>query len=488
MGVRVNHPLPLIASYAESDVLAAAFAAAPLAMALVGRERVSGPLMITAANRAFQDLLGAPAAPPGGLALEQVFRATAGSQIRTAVSLCLRTGETVRVRVAHIRAERLARIAVEVRCIGAEAGPSVLLSAQPLTHRLPLAELGESGVLSEIGPLSRGCVYIRDVDSGRMHISPHPLAKRLGLTGAYADNAHCAQLIHPEDLDRYARYLADQRTASDGDVCRTTIRVRDIDGALLWVNFRSRTFARDNAGAVRQVLGVATDVSDTFGRAEAQAEAAAALAQAEINERRRIGLELHDSTAQLLVAAQLNLGMVQKRADLPERAQPMFDAARSAIREAQQEIRAFAFILHPPSLTAQSLAEMLKSFANGFAQRTGLTISCRIIGTTPKRRLGKAAKLALIRITQEALMNVYRHALAEKVWVRLIRAEEQVTLEIEDDGVGLRDQALPPPDGVGISGMRARMVQVGGRFELTRGVAGGILVRATLPTDNRPPA
>jgi signal transduction histidine kinase len=337
--------------------------------------------------------------------------------------------------------------------------------------------------------LSRGLVYIHDLDSNRLRLSGHPLAKRLGLIGSECDGSACAALVHPQDLDRFARYLTEQRQLSDGELARATLRVRSAEGEWLWISFRTRVFTRSDDGAIRTVLGLATDVSDAHTKAQVLAEAAFAVAHAELNERRRIGRELHDSTAQLLVAAQLNLGLLQKRARQPADAQEALDAARAAIREAQREIRAFGYLLHPPSLEIEGLEETLRAFASGFAQRTGLKISFR--GGPPPaggRRMPKGAKLALLRIAQEALMNVYRHARAKKAWVRLVRESDHVMLEIEDDGVGMPqgvDQAI---QGVGISGMRARTTQLGGALDLLPGAGGGLIVRARLPIDARPPA
>ena len=113
----------------------------------------------------------------------------------------------------------------------------------------------------------------------------------------------------------------------------------------------------------------------------------------------------------------------------------------------------------------------LRTFATGFSHRTGVPIAVRIgrgLGRLPPR-----LELALYRIAQEALMNVYRHAKAKHAWVSLRRSDGQAVLEIEDDGVGL----LPAPiSGVGISGMQARMTQLGGSFVLEP--ATGLVVRA----------
>ena len=90
--------------------------------------------------------------------------------------------------------------------------------------------------------------------------------------------------------------------------------------------------------------------------------------------------------------------------------------------------------------------------------------------------------MALYRLTQEALANVYRHAAASEVNVRVIvRDDAYVHLLIEDDGIGFgRGRELPPKLGVGIEGMAARVADLGGRFSF-RYVDRGCRLLASLP-------
>jgi signal transduction histidine kinase len=83
-------------------------------------------------------------------------------------------------------------------------------------------------------------------------------------------------------------------------------------------------------------------------------------------------------------------------------------------------------------------------------------------------------------------MNVYRHARAARVAVRLRHKDRRIVLEVEDDGVGMRGMAGEASvEGVGISGMRARMMQIGGALDLLAGPV-GVLVRASVAHELRP--
>jgi signal transduction histidine kinase len=259
--------------------------------------------------------------------------------------------------------------------------------------------------------------------------------------------------------------------------------MRTPDGQWLWIDVRSSVLARDASGAVSRVLGVSMDVTKQHRHAAAMAAAAAALDHAEVNERRRIGRELHDSTSQFLVAARLGVNALAQHGGVAASGERVLEEVREAITCAQSEIRNFSYMLHPPALESEGLENCLRAFAAGFGRRTGLHISVKVargLGRPPPR-----ISFALYRIAQEALMNVYRHAGATHAWVRLRHIGNGISLEIEDDGGGLRGRAMRP--GVGISGMEARMTQLRGELSLDTS-RNGFLVRAVAPIEVAPEA
>ena len=103
-------------------------------------------------------------------------------------------------------------------------------------------------------------------------------------------------------------------------------------------------------------------------------------------------------------------------------------------------------------------------------------------------RLSKNAEIALFRIVQESLSNVYRHSGSATAKVRLTLESGEIILEVSDQGKGFSADAWRGGDGVlvspgvGITGMRERMRQIGGRLEITPG-AGGTTVKAMVPLD-----
>jgi PAS domain S-box-containing protein len=204
------------------------------------------------------------------------------------------------------------------------------------------------------------------------------------------------------------------------------------------------------------------------------------LLRSQEEERRRIGAELHDSTTQHLTAAGLGLTQIQLLVpDNPDLA-AILERTAASLTEAQREIRAFSYLLFPPSLDRDGLASTLRHFVQGFAQRAGLNLVCKVDdaadGAAPP------VQRAIFRVVQEALTNVHRHARATRVSVTIQVDGSNLKLKVTDDGVGLpmtKDDALPEP-GVGIPSMRSRVRQLGGDVSL-KGSRRGTTVLASIP-------
>lgn len=200
------------------------------------------------------------------------------------------------------------------------------------------------------------------------------------------------------------------------------------------------------------------DITDLKRAEEDRARLLAQLHFAEDAERRRIGRELHDSTAQQLAALKLNLVQMQKT--LPAEASLADSIALTD--QAIQEIRNFTWLLHPPLLDELGLARALADYGTGFTRRSGV----RTLVETGNfsGRLAPAIELALFRVAQESLTNILRHARSQTALIRLDRDEDEVRLEIQDTGCGMNaDQTHA---GVGIAGMRERLRLVGGVLEV----------------------
>lgn len=179
------------------------------------------------------------------------------------------------------------------------------------------------------------------------------------------------------------------------------------------------------------------------------------------HERRRLGQELHDSAGQLIACLQLSIARLE--IEDPEHG-GLIREIREITREIGQEIRSFAFLHYPVELADRGLASAVDVLARGFASRTGIKTAFAVRGDVAG--LDDAGALALLRVAQEALVNVHRHAHASSATVLLRRRGQSVELSVRDDGVGLA-QSPGNSIGIGLQSMRHRVETLGGTFRIT---------------------
>ncbi len=215
-------------------------------------------------------------------------------------------------------------------------------------------------------------------------------------------------------------------------------------------------------------------------------------------ERRRIARELHDSTAQDLAAAAIDLAVVNEEAKaLTPKAAKLLDDSSRLLRQVSKEVRSMAHLLNPHIIDEVGFPSALDYLVNAFTERTGIAVQLSIqpdLGALPE-----GYEAALFRIVQESLTNVRRHAQAKNATVRILKDADKIVLEVTDDGKGLPAEvsAASPPGysnfGAGIAGMRERVSELGGRFAITSDEK-GTQVRVELalvkngPSSDSPPA
>lgn len=286
--------------------------------------------------------------------------------------------------------------------------------------------------------------------------------------------------VHPDDLALLKAHRRALYEKPSGTVQTTIVRVKAGDGEWRWIQAREQVLTRDARGRVLKIRGFATDITEHRQLAHAVQKAASEVLEAQQDERRRIAREIHDALAQHLVLIDLTMSRLEREA--PQMPTGTVDDIRKAVRAAHAEVRAFSYLLHPPELSQLGLSGAVAALGRGFGIRTGLAIKVDI-GALPD--LPPIAQLTLFRIAQEALMNVHRHAQADAVDLSLKVFEGGVLLEVTDDGMGVRPSELKgPPTGVGLAGIRARLVEIGGALQLSAPER-GLRLRAWLPLEDR---
>jgi len=149
------------------------------------------------------------------------------------------------------------------------------------------------------------------------------------------------------------------------------------------------------------------------------------------------------------------------------------------------EIRTISHLLHPPLLDELGFYSATRWYAEGFAKRSGIQVDLQLEAIA--ERLPRETELALFRVLQEALTNVYRHAKASSIRVRVSGTNDRVAMTITDNGQGMPREVLMRyraghAGGIGLAGMRERLAELGGKFEVDCDTS-GTTVRAELPAN-----
>ena len=204
---------------------------------------------------------------------------------------------------------------------------------------------------------------------------------------------------------------------------------------------------------------------------------------AQDEERRRIARELHDSVGQYLAHAKLVLDSFREQHDADGQGTPALGQVAESLEKCLSEMRTISYLLHPPLLDELGLTAAMRAYAEGFSQRSGIRVNLRI--PSDMQRLPATLELVLFRILQESLTNVLRHARSQSVDIEVELDGNHVALAVRDHGKGIPPELLEKlrtrgEGGVGLNGMRERVLQLAGRFEIESG-AEGTLVRAVLP-------
>ncbi|MBI4775517.1 MAG: PAS domain-containing protein [Deltaproteobacteria bacterium] len=303
------------------------------------------------------------------------------------------------------------------------------------------------------------------------------------------------QLIHPEDRPKlYRTYQAFIEGRSPFDV---EIRMKHKSGE--WVFVRSLTHAasRDETGRVNRVVGVMLDITKhkkTEGRLKRsnrkiieEYKRRKFLAQRLVRllerDRSEMAMALHDHAGQLLTALRMELEMIKE--DLP--GNPVLGRLESSEKrtiELLDFIRNVSRNLRPAALDTIGLIPCVAALVDTMKRNAGINIQFYTKGIP--QRLHPDKELALYRIIQESLNNVWKYADADFVFINLVLKGETIHLSVDDNGAGFDyrevSNRIDSQDGpLGLSIMKERAVQVGGELWIESEKGKGAVVFARIP-------
>jgi len=196
----------------------------------------------------------------------------------------------------------------------------------------------------------------------------------------------------------------------------------------------------------------------------------------------RIAHALHDEAGQLL--ASVHLAVDEVACALPlDQARDRLLKIKGLLDQIEGQIRHLSHELRPTVLDDLGLIPALEFLAQGVSARSGLHIT---VEGEEESRLPPAIEIALYRITQEALANVFKHARAKHVHIQIRRANQSIESSIRDDGIGFDAaavQARKGDRGLGLLGIRERLNTLGGSLSITSKQGCGTELLVTLPLE-----
>jgi signal transduction histidine kinase len=205
---------------------------------------------------------------------------------------------------------------------------------------------------------------------------------------------------------------------------------------------------------------------------------AAAARQAEDDERRRIGREVHDEAGQSLLSLRLQLEMMERGADAAMQAK--LREARGVLERTVIELRRIIAALSPAVLERLGLARALRQLAGRFARTFPAGVGLRIAACL--ENLPAPLQQVIYRVAQEALQNAAKHSQATVVKLSVTRADKVIRTRISDNGLGFQaGAAAAKPMSFGLAGMRERATLLGGRLTVSSARNQGTTVLVELP-------
>jgi signal transduction histidine kinase/DNA-binding NarL/FixJ family response regulator len=207
--------------------------------------------------------------------------------------------------------------------------------------------------------------------------------------------------------------------------------------------------------------------------------------QMQDEDRRRIARDLHDSAGQLLAALGMELASLNRRAAaLSSELAEDINSSLQLVQQLTQEIRTASYLLHPPLLDDTGLSGALRWYVAGLSKRSGIDITLEL--DEALGRLPRDLEAAVFHIVQESLTNIHRHSGSKTATLRIARTGGRLLLDIEDRGTGIPADILQEiqtqGSGVGIAGMRERVLHFNGDIRITS-INTGTRIAVTFPVE-----
>lgn len=246
-----------------------------------------------------------------------------------------------------------------------------------------------------------------------------------------------------------------------------------------WAMSRSNAFGLEHFAKISHERTAALEQEQGARlRAEENLQVNRTLLTHSVEERARLGRELHDNICQTLYAVCLTLESVQKKNALAPELKQRVDQCMSELRRLNQEVRSYLQDLEPSRLNSQSFTDAVASMTASFALQEGVQIEHRLdeeaVALIPPDQIAD-----IMNILREAVSNGLRHGHARHISLLAGRGEGEIALAVQDDGAGFAGAGKN--GGHGLANMQARARVLGGSLRVESTPGKGTRVLLSLP-------
>ena len=268
-------------------------------------------------------------------------------------------------------------------------------------------------------------------------------------------------------LRAYARNLSERiipRGVETGEVVGIVLLLRDVLARSLFGKYRTDSERLDR-------------VLDAYEPAANRIATTVAVGFAEV---RRIARALHDEAGPLLVA--VHLALKETARDTPPAVQRQLAEVSERLNQVEDQLRHLSHELRPPMLDEAGLVPALRFLVDGVWARKGLGV---VLDNRLETRLPSAVETAVYRVVQEGLSNVCRHARATQAWVTVFVERGELHCIVRDDGKGMNESMRSSAGrrGLGLVGMRERLIALGGTLHVSSTTGRGTQLHARMPVE-----
>ena len=246
--------------------------------------------------------------------------------------------------------------------------------------------------------------------------------------------------------------------------------------------FRGQRQISDREVGLLTAMGAGVGIAIENARLTRQARRVAVL-----EERERIGMDLHDGIIQSIYATGLTLDSMRLLLDAsPERAKGVLDKVIEGLNSVIRDIRSYILDLQPTRVSSIQLADALQELAREFKANTLVDLELKLEEDAVNLLEGKTAS-ELFLIAQEALANVAKHAEATRVWLTVRQIEDEVLMQVIDNGRGFNPEIKQRMLGHGLSNIEERATAIGGAWHIASGSGQGTTVTVRLTLEKESP-